>query len=192
MAFPTIPTSFVPQVTTTKHRQPHGDFSGVFDFLSYMILVIVFVLAIGVFAYGRVLDQQKASVAKTLSDAQSHIDQETVRGFVQLRDRLTISKTLLKNHTQVSAFFTALENLIPSNVRFASLAITIDDTGTGKIEGSGVAKSFNTLAATSENFSTDGRIKDVIFSSIVVDNKDNTVSFAISGLLDSKIITNTP
>lgn len=50
-----------------------------------------------------------------------------------------------------------------------------------------MARSFNALAAASNAFATDGRIKDAIFSNISV-NKDSTVSFSLSAMLDPKLI----
>lgn len=192
MALPsTIPTSFVPHAASTQRRLAHTDFSGVFDFLSYMILIIVFVLAIGVFVYGRVLETQLKANDADLAKAQKAIDPGTIESFVQLRDRLSISNGLLNNHIALSGFFTVLQNILPTNVSFASLHVAADDAIVAKVEGTGVAKNFNTLAAASSALASDGRIKDVIFSAITV-NKDSSVSFSISAALDSKIIRYAP
>jgi Tfp pilus assembly protein PilN len=191
MALPsTIPTSFVPR-STAQHRLGSGDFSGVFDFLSYLVLVVVFVLSIGVFVYGRVLTAQLETKNAELDKAEKAIDPETIQSFVQLRDRLAISEGLLKNHVQFSSFFTALESLLPANVRLVSLHMATDDSLVTRVEGTGVAKSFNALAAASSAFASDGRIKDVIFSAITI-NQDTSVSFSISAKLDQKIVTYAP
>lgn len=189
MALPsTIPTSFVPR-PTAQHRLGAADFSGVFDFLSYLVLVVVFVLAIGVFVYGRILSNTLVSKDADLAKAEKAIDPDTIQSFVQLRDRLVLSRTLLANHVKLSTFFTALEGLLPTNVRLASLHVTVSDGLMTRIEGTGTAKSFNALAAASTALASDGRIKDVIFSAITV-NKDATVSFSVSATLDPKIVSN--
>ena len=59
------------------------------------------------------------------------------------------------------------------------------------LAGSGTAKSFNALAVISTTFATDNRIKEAIFSNIVV-NKDNSVSFALSASLDPKLVAFSP
>ena len=59
------------------------------------------------------------------------------------------------------------------------------------MEGTGVAKSFNALAAASAAFAADGRIKDAIFSNINI-NRDSSVSFALAATLDPKIIAFSP
>lgn len=189
MTLPTVPTSFAPRPTTpVSPRHARADFSGVFNYFSYFILGGVFFLSIGVFFYGRILLADQASKDATLAKAESALDPATVESFVRLSDRLTAGQTLLGSHIAFSGFFTSLGKILPSDVQFTSLHISFDPSGVARVDGAGIAKSFNTLAAASTAFATDGRIKDVIFSGIRV-NKDNSVSFSLSASLDPKIVT---
>lgn len=183
---PNIPTSFVPRTATVERRRVSTDLGGVFAIIAYAVLGIVFILAAGVFLYGRYLEGNKLAKDAALDKASSSIDQGTIKGFVQLRDRLNTSKTLLANHVALSGFFTALETILPATVRFTSLHIAVDAGGTTKVEGTGVSKSFNALSVASGAFAADGRIKDVIFSKMSI-NKDSTVSFGFSATLDPKL-----
>lgn len=186
-----IPTSFVPNSSPAARRGFHIDFSGVFEIIAYSVVSITFLIAVGVFFYGRILIANKSAKDTTLAAAESAFDPVTVVNFVRLRNRLNSSKELIANHIALSGFFSVIEKVLPSNVRFASLNILVDSTGTGKISGSGVAKSFNALAATSGALASDGRIKDAIFSKITV-NKDNSVSFGFSATLSPGIIAFSP
>ncbi len=191
----TIPTSFVPQPASAAARRFHSDFTGAFGFLAYAILGIIFALAVGVFFYGRILNATKASKDAQLVKAEAAIDPATVRGFVQLRNRLSSGAKLLDDHIAFSNFFARIETLLPTPTRFNSMRLTVAgaNTGTGKIglQGAGVAKSFNALAAASGAFAAEGRIKDAIFSNIIV-NKDNSVSFALSASLDPTLVAFAP
>ena len=188
---PTIPTSFVPHaVSATAHRS-RADFMGAFGFFAYAILGIVFILALVVFFYGRILASSKTTKDAELASAQANIDPATVENFVRLRNRLASGESLLAKHAAFSSFFSSLEKMLPASVRFTSLHLSLSDAGISKIEGAGVAKSFNALAAASNAFANDGRIKDAIFSNISV-NRDGSVSFALSATLDPKIITFSP
>lgn len=187
---PTIPTSFVPHSTATPQKF-RSDFTGAFGFFAYAILGIVFLLALGVFLYGQILSADKASKDKKLIAAETEIDSKTVESFVRLRNRLASSKTLLEGHLAFSGFFSSLEKILPNTVRFTELRLSVGQNGVSKIEGGGVAKNFNALAAASAAFSEDGRIKDAIFSNINV-NKDNSVSFSLSATLDRDIIVFSP
>lgn len=189
---PTIPTSFVPHPTSETPRRARTDFSGALAIFAYMIFIIVFALAIGVFFYGRILSSEQSSKDAALAKVEANINPTTVDSFVRLRNRLTSSKTLLANHVAFSGFFTLLGTLMPTTVRFTSLSLSVNDDGTASITGAGVAKSFNALAAASTAFANDGRIKNAIFSNIVVSQRDGSVSFALTASLDPETIAFSP
>jgi hypothetical protein len=188
---PTIPTSFVPHQSSSEPKRFRLDYAGAFGFLAYVILGIVFLLALGVFIYGRILATEKSSKDKKLLAAEQAVDSQTVENFVRLRDRLVSSKMLLDKHIAFSGFFEAFGGIIPSTVRFTELRLSNDIKGMSKVEGSGVAKNFNTLAATSMAFASDGRIKDAIFSNLKI-NSDSSVAFALTATLDPKIVVFSP
>lgn len=187
---PTIPTSFVPRTGTGIAARPQfrSDFGSALGVLAYVIFAVVVIAGIGLFFYGRVLAGTLASKNAELAKAEAAIDPATVFSFVQLRNRLNSSKTLLSNHKAPSGLFTALESILPATVRFTSLHLTIDATGAAKIDGSGVSKTFNALSAASAAFANDGRIKDVIFSKMTINDANRSVSFGFSGTLDPKLI----
>lgn len=160
--------------------------------LSYLILGVSLLAAAGIFGYQYFLTgvaQQKAQAVKA---AQNAIDQATVTSFIRLRDRFTAAQQVLSNHVVLSQFFTDLENLTLQGVRFTNLTLTVADDRTAVIALSGTAKSFNTLAAQSQSFATDTRIKRAIFSGITVNGKDNSVSFNVSASLDPSLIRVAP
>jgi len=168
------------------------DLGGVFGMLAYLLLAISFALSLGVFLYGRILSGTLAGKDAELAKAQAAIDPATVQSFVQLRDRLNSGQTLLAAHTAPSRFFSALESVIPTTVRFSSIHLSVDATGAAKVDGVGISKSFNALSAASTAFAQDGRIKNVIFSKMSINTKDNSVSFGFSASLDPKLILYVP
>lgn len=185
---PTLPTSFVPPAASSAVSAYRSD---IFNIFAYAILGVIFALAIGVFLYGRLLSSELSSKENLLREAEAAIDPATVDSFVRLRNRLTSGEALLGGHIAFSGFFTSLENLLPASVRFSSMHLSIDSAGAPKVDGAGSAKSFNALAAASAAFAADGRIKDAIFSNITI-NRDGSVSFALSAVLDPKLTAFTP
>jgi hypothetical protein len=186
---PTIPTSFVPR--PANQQRFRTDITGAFGFLAYSVLAAAFMLAIGVFVYERILATEKVAKDKELAAAVSSIDSKTAEDFIRLNDRLTISQSLLKGHTAFSGFFSLVERVMPTTVRFTTLHVWLDTTGVTKVEGAGVAKTFNALAIASKAFADDGRIRDAIFSSIKI-NRDNSVSFQLSATLEQGVTTFSP
>jgi hypothetical protein len=186
---PTIPTSFVPRPSASTARRS-TDFTGAFAFLGYGVLAVVVALAIGAFVYSRILAGEQAARDTELKNQIAAIDPNTVTKFVHLRDRLARGMTLLNQHVALTGFWDAVITIVPSGTRFKSLHLTQDTAGGIKLEGAGVAKSFNALAATSDAFAKDGRIKDAIFSSIRVDG--SAVSFSLTATIDPALIAFAP
>lgn len=186
MAFlPTIPSSFVPH-EASHARILRADLMGAFSLFSYLVFIIVLASAVGVFFYGRILTATQTSREASLAKATATIDAETIEGFVRLRDRLNSSQTLLKNHVAFSNLFSSLQTLLPASVRFTALNISTGASGVTKVEGSGIAKSFNALTTASVSFTTESHIKDVIFSKISI-TRENNVSFGFSATLDPRL-----
>ncbi len=188
---PTIPTSFVPRSASAAAQQSRFEFTGGYALFAYTVLCVVFVLALGLFGYDRVLSGMQVTKEEALKEANAKIDPATVEGFVQLRNRLNSSTALLSSHIALSGFFAVIEALLPTSVRLSSLHLSLDAAKKVKIDGTGVARSFNALAALSAAAANDGRIKDAIFSNLVV-NKDSSVSFVLSAALDPKVVAFIP
>ena len=189
---PTIPTSFVPYSASADARRSRTGYAGALDVFAYSMLCLSVALALGVFAYGLVLGSTKEKKDTALRNAEAAIDPITVKNFVHLRNRLSISQSLLASHVAFSNFFSALEKMLPATARLSNLHLVVDTTGTIHLDASGTAKSFNVLASVSKAFADDGQIKDAIFSNIVVDQKDTSVSFTLKATIDQKLIAFSP
>ncbi len=169
-------------------RRARTDFTGAFGFFAYGVFVIVLGLAIGVFFYERILLGVLEGKNAALASAQAKINPETVKSFVQLRDRLAYGSTLLANHVSLSSFFATVGTDLPKTVRFSSLHITVGEGRKITLDGAGVASTFNALADLSTQFARTGHIKDAIFSNITINSKDSSVSFALSATIDPAVV----
>lgn len=185
---PGIPTSFVPkQPVQPVANRPMRSSNNVFLIVSLVIFAIVAVLAAGTFAYDRYLTHELATKKADLATAQSKVDENTIEEFVRLRDRLSNGESLLTNNVTLSQFFDVLENLTLQNVRFNSMKLVVANDHTATIDITGTAKNFNTLAAQSNAFATEKRIKRAIFSAITL-TQDKLVGFRLTADLDPKIV----
>lgn len=184
---PTIPTSFSPRPTAAPGR-PRSGSTNVLDIFAYVVFLAVTLLAVGVFFYGRILATTKVNEDAALAKAEQGIDPSTAEAFVQLSNRLTYGEKLLAGHVAFTSFFSALTSLLPSTVRLTALHLSVDDMGVVKVQGSGDAKDFNSLASASASLSSDSQFEDVIFSGMSVNPRDNTVSFSLSASLDPKSV----
>lgn len=188
---PTVPTSFLPHPSATAVRASTGGVVEVLSYLAFVASGAIFVLAIGVFLYGQVLAKTQASDDAQLAAAAKNIDKSQVRDFIRLHDRLTTGQTLLSKHVALSGVFPVIEAVMPSTIRFSTMHIAFDDKGALKLDASGVARSFNSLAVASAAFATDPRIQGALFSGITP-TKDGSVNFSLTGTIDPKVITFNP
>lgn len=185
---PTIPTSFVPKqpvATTPKRRSGSNPFLA----LSYFILAIVVLGCFAVFGYKLYLEGVAKHKADQVIQAQNSIDQATVTQFIRLRDRFTAAKDVLNHQVALSRFFDVLETLTLQGVRFSGLKVSVVEDRTASVTMNGSAKSFNTLAAQSQAFASDKRIKRAIFSGINVGSGTTKgVTFELTAELDPLLV----
>ncbi len=184
---PGIPTSFVPKqpVQTLARRSRSGN--NLFLIACIGVGVVAIVISGILFGYQKYLEGVSTAKTAQLAAEQKGIDTDTVDQFIRLRDRLVSAQTLLNQHVGLSQFFDVLESLTLQNVKFDSLEVKINDDHSAHIQMSGIAKTFNALAAQSNAFAGEKRIKRAIFSGITVD-KNNVISFTLSADLDSRLI----
>lgn len=186
---PTIPTSFVPKqpVRTTPSR-PKASGGDLFLVVSFFLLGAAVVGSVGVFLYQQYLSGVIERKEADLVAAEERINFSTVEEFIRMRDRLTAGQQLLDQHVALSQFLTVLEGATLANVRFSSMTFTLAEDGTPAVQMSGIARSFNALAAQSNALGADTRIKSAIFSAITV-NANNSVSFELTANLSPVLIT---
>lgn len=158
-----------------------------FMFLATGALVVSVVLAIGVFAYSHFLASEGESKALELQQAQAGVSEETVEGFIRLRNRLTSSGMILNDHVMLSQFFDVLEMITLEGVRFSSLSVQVLDDRSAEIELTGTARTFNALAGQSAAFAAEKRIRQAIFSDITADNT-GAVSFSVTAVLNPDFV----
>ena len=187
---PVIPTSFVPRPAASAGPRGSLGLGSVLAALGYFFLLLALVAAAGVFLYGRLLASEQATSAANLAKAESSIDEPTIESLVQLRNRLTTAETLLNSHLAFSGLFDLLETVTPADASFSSIHISFDQNGNAVLVANGTARSFNSLAAASNDFSMDARLKNTIFSNLQI-GTSGSVGFVLTAVLDPKLIAYT-
>lgn len=165
--------------------------SNVFLIASLVFAGVIVAISVGVFAYNKLLQHTLESKQAELAKAQASVNEDTVEEFVRLRDRLSSGKDLLNNHVELSQFFTALETLTLQNVGFTSMKLAVAGDKSAKIEMNGTARNFNALAAQSNAFAGEKRIKRAIFSGISL-NDQKQVKFTLTADIDPRMIVANP
>ena len=184
---PNVPTSFVPKTPISAVARAPQSGTNVLMLIGMIFIVLAVVASGGVFLYGKYLGGVITSKEEAITKAQSSIDQASVEEFIRLRNRFNAANGLLDEHVAFSQFLELLEKAALQNVRFSSLLYTKADNGDHHLEMSGVARSFNALAAQSNAFAKEPYVRSAIFSDINV-LPEGSVTFSFSARLDSKLV----
>jgi len=185
---PIVPTSFVPkQPVKTVIRRPQAGAS-VFAVVALILMGLSLLGSAAVFGYEKYLESVRDKKSVELQTAQEQISEDTVHGFIRTRDRFSAAKQILDNHISFSRYLDILEANTLQNVRFASLSFDINADGTALLSMSGVARSFNALAAESKIFTNMKDLKRAIFSGITVSAKDNSVAFTFTANVEPELL----
>ena len=177
----------MPKQPVRTSPTPARSGGNVFLVIASLALGLALLGSIGVFAYERYLSGVRDARALEVAQAEEQINPASVEDFIRTRDRFIEAGRILDNHVAVSQFFDLLESLTLQSVRFDNLAFTLADDRSAEIRISGVARTFNSLAAQSSAFASEKRVKSAIFSGITV-NPNRTVAFELEADLDPRLL----
>lgn len=183
---PSIPTSFVPKQALDVSRKKQGG-DNLFLLIALVILGVSVVTAGAVFGYLKYLESAVTLKNAALSEARTSINEERVEEYLRLKERFESGKDMIANHTTISRFFSLLEDSTLQNVRFDDLKLEVAEDRTARIELSGVARNFNTLAAQSNAIAAEKQFKRSIFSGIDL-NTNGTVGFTLTAELEPSVV----
>lgn len=183
---PQVPTSFIPKKPLVGESRSGG--GGLIMLLAILIFVASLLAGGGVFAYEKYLDKALADKDASLKKAEGAFDTASIVDLSRLDIRLGEAHNLLQSHVAPSGVFTFLSATTLERVQFTSLDLGIDVDGSAKIQLSGVADSFSSLALQSDQFSGAKVLRDVVFSGISND-PTGRVQFSVSASVDPSILS---
>ncbi len=186
---PTVPSSFVPYPGSNT-RRPRADFGGAFGFLAYGIFFLMVAASVGVFIYGRILAASKSADDSALAKAEAQLDPNTINNFLRTENRLKLGAGLLEAHVALTALFTQLNAVMPTDVMLESLSLTANTAANGgfSLQSTGVAANLNALAQFSNDLGANKKFQDVIVSGIKVNQKNNSVSFTLTAVAAPSLV----
>jgi len=165
-------SSFIPKQPVNQSSR-HVSGSNIFFLISFLIFVVGMVGAGAVYLWDKQMDAKIASVNENLSKARNSFDQNTVKEFSRLNDKINASDALLKQHVAPSVLFKVIGDTTLQNARFADFKYT--NAGADKISVSmnGEAVSYEAVALQASAF-TNPKLRNVFRSPIFSDpNLDN-------------------
>lgn len=177
-------TSFIPKkpVIISGANVGGAKSFSLISFIGTFIFIVTLVASAGVFAYKNYITNSLENKRQELAQAKSSLDITLVKDLIALDARFNALRQLLNSHVAPSRFFSALESVTLRNIRFNTLKYTTDTNGT-KIDMTGQARSYASLAAQSDKFAEiKEKVSTALFSGLDVDDKGN-VKFNLSAMV---------
>ncbi len=185
---PQIPTSFIPKrplVTETVAPEHRSRMVGLLSIITGIVIVATIISFVGVFLYEKSLSSQKVKLTKSIDDAKSGIGTDFLQDMQRLNTRINGVKVLLQNHVVVSPIFAALEETTLHSIQYKSFTYEMKTDPVTKtplvgVKLEGTAKTYSSIALQSDAFAQSPIIKNPVFSSLVVEDKTNSVGFHLA------------
>jgi len=179
--------SFIPQKNLSAERPKGPARVGLFMLVATIIFVISILLAGGVFAYKKVLENSLKNKEASLERAKEAFDPRLIEELVRIDKRIIATEDLIDSHIVISPIFDLLENLTLKNVRFEEMVLRIEQSGKASLKLNGQATSYASIVLQSEAFGKSRFLREQIFSNFDL-NQQGNVSFNFSADIDRELI----
>ncbi len=177
--------SFIPKKTDIPAKGKNESID-----LLLLIAMVVFLVSlfssVGAFLYKNFINNTIKQDSISLEREKGNFDVTSIEEFIRLDRRLKLSEDLLNNHLDLTALFEMLEVNTLENTQFQDLSFSVSGADI-KINMSGVAKNYSTIALQSDIFGENQYVQNPIFSDLNVDSKGNIV-FKFSAMIDRDLV----
>jgi hypothetical protein len=182
-------SSFIPKQPVNQVTR-HVSGSNIFFLISFLIFIVTGVLSGFVYLWDKQTDIKITQVNKDLNSVRNAFDQNTVKEFVRLNDKINTSDFLLKQHVAPSVLFGIIGDSTLKNVRFTNF--TYANTGGDKVSVSmsGEAISYETVSLQASAFANP-ELRNVFRNSIFSDPSlaaDGKATFTYTAGIDPTLI----
>lgn len=163
-----------------------------FGMFFVLVATLIFVASIfaagGAFVFKGFLQSSIASKADTLQKAEAAFDPSTIQDLVRLDSRINNAESLLQKHVTALSIFNFFSQQTLQNVQFTGFTYELQENGVAQVSLTGVADGFATVALQSDQLGASKTLKNVVFSSIVV-NATGRVGFNVKADLDPSLLS---
>ena len=183
-------TSFIPKKPSVEPVVTEKFSLGIFGFIGILIFVISSALAVGVYFYDANLSKQLADKQTQLNNAKNTLESPLIGEAKILGRRITDANQILSNHIITTPIFEALQLNTLKSVQFNSFTYaTPENPGDPiKVEMSGVARDYTSIALESDQLATNKDIQNPIFSGLALDPVTGNVSFTFNFSVDPELV----
>ena len=194
-------TSFIPKkpVVPAPSAAPlaSSHTTSIFSLISVGLLILVGVMAGGLFLYKNYLTNQKEVLSASLGRARDSFEKDTIFELETFDKRVSASKKILTSHIVLSPLFTLIGDLTIPSIQYTKFEHQMTDKGVFYVKMTGIARDYKSIATQSEIFnSSKGRyLKSVVFSNLTTteikdkENKKTSIGFNVEFIVDPVLLS---
>lgn len=172
---PKFQTSFIPKrpvIDASRATLPTVKNFNIFSAVATVIFVITILASAGLFGYKYYLINEIVKADKSLNEARSAFEPDTIRQLLEASTRFRTIKNLLEEHFVVSELLLVLKDLTIKNISFSELSYKYVN-GVISVTIQGQSRSFNALAQQSDIFNDSEFLENQIFSDFTLNETGN-------------------
>ena len=185
--------SFIPKEGSANKARRHSNL-GLFMLISLLILGLSVALFAGAYTYNYVLNRQiskecdgnggACGLKQTVANTREQLGIDKIVRYSRLDKKMRVANELIDEHISLSPLLDTLEAMTLHTVRFTSFSYSAE----GDLTLSGVAISYDDLAAQEKAMEKDPLIKAAVFSDLGLDSAGN-VTFTANILPAKSLLT---
>jgi len=182
-------SSFIPKQPVNEPVRVHVG-SNIFFLLSFLVFIVGCVGSGGVYLWNQQMDKKITDINASLIKFRNSFDQNTIKEFVLLNNRINSADTLLKQHVAPSVLFKVIGDVTLRKVRFTSFKYNNAGGDKISINMAGMAESYEAVALQASAF-TNPKLRNVFRNSIFSDpnlNDDGGATFTFSTGIDPTLL----
>jgi hypothetical protein len=184
-------TSFIPKKPIDNVRKARTTKTGFLTILGVFLLIVTGAAAGGLFLYKNSLEQKESALSASLEQASVRFNKDTIAQLELYNKRVGISRPILENHLVLSPLFTLVGDLTIPSIQYTKFDHFVTDQGF-TVRMSGIARDYKSIALQADSFNgaKGGLLKNVVFSNLTRDSKNN-VTFDVEFMVDPTLLSYT-
>ena len=178
--------SFVPKKPISAKNRTRKASAGIFFGVSFILFILVAGSATSVYFYKIYKEKKIENMKISLERAKAAFEPSLIIELKELDARIKSADIILNKHMAFSEFFSFIEENTLKTIQFNSFDYSENEDGV-KVNLSGKAKSYSSIALQSDIFGDSKFIKNPIFSDLSLEENGN-INFIVSADVNPQLV----
>jgi hypothetical protein len=171
-------------------------------YLTFLLFFISVIVAVGLFAYTKVIESTIDDKIAQIEKVQAQFDPAVMKELIRVDTRMRLAQQVLEEHVTVTEYFRLLEQVTVRPVRYESMSFTIPEARASRgrsaapqptdpsVVLAGQARDFKQIALQADEYNDSADIKQPVVAGLNINEADLAV-FNVTMNVDPRLISYT-